>query len=43
MAVFQLQCREDEERQADICRKEASSQLLQMMANFTNSAILTQI
>ena len=40
---FLLECREDEERQADFCRKEASSPFLEMMASFTNSAILMEI
>ena len=43
MAVFILECREDEERQANFCRKEASSPLLEMMANFINGAILMEI
>ena len=43
MAVFLLECREDEEGQTDVCRKEASSPLLEMKASFTNGAILTEI
>ena len=43
MAVFLLDCREDEERQADFCRKEASSPLLETTTSFTNGAILTEI
>ena len=43
MAVFLLECREDGERQANFCQKEASSPLLETTANFTNSAILNQI
>ena len=43
MAVFILECRENEERQADFCRKEASSPLLEMTASFSNGAILTEI
>ena len=43
MGVFLLECREDEERQADFCRKEASSPLLEMTASFTNGAILMEI
>ena len=39
MAVFQLECREDEERQVDFCRKEASSLLLETTGSFTNDAI----
>ena len=40
MAVYLLECREDEEGQADFCGKEASSPLLDTMASFTNGAIL---
>ena len=36
---FLLEYREDEERQADFCRKEASSPLLEMTASFTNGTI----
>ena len=43
MAVFLLECREDEERQADFSRKEDSSLLLETTASFTNSAILMEI
>ena len=50
MAVFLLECREDEERQANFCRKEASSPLLETSspllettASFINGAILTEI
>ena len=43
MAVFLLECGEDGERQADFCKKEASSPLLETMASFTNGAILTEI
>ena len=43
MAVFLLECREDEERQADFCRKEASSPLFEMTASFTNGTILMEI
>ena len=43
MAVFLLECREDEERQANFCRKEASSPLLETMASFINGAILIEI
>ena len=43
MAVFLLECREDEERQADFCRKEASSPLLETTVSFTNGAILMEI
>ena len=34
MPVFLLECREDEERQADFCRKEASSPVLGTIASF---------
>ena len=43
MAVFLLKYREDEETQADFCRKEGSSPLLETMASFTNGTILTEI
>ena len=43
MAVFLLECREDVERQADFCRKEASSTVLEMMASFANGAILMEM
>ena len=43
MVVFLLECREDKEKQADFCRKEASSTLLETMASYTNGAILTKI
>ena len=44
MAVFfLLECREDEERQADLCRKEASSSVLETTASFTNDAVLIEI
>ena len=43
MAVFLLECREDEERQADSPSKEASSPILVTMPSFTNGAILTEI
>ena len=43
MAVFLLECREDEERHTDVCGKEASSPLLESTASFTNGAILTEI
>ena len=41
MAVFLLERKEDEERQANLCRKEASSQLLESTMSFTNGTILT--
>ena len=43
MVVFLLECREDEERQAAFCRKEASSPLLELTASFTNGATLMEI
>ena len=43
MAVFLLECRKGKEEQADICRKEASLPLLEMVASFTNGAIVTEI
>ena len=39
MAVFQLEYREDEERQANFPRKETSLPVLEVMASFTNYAI----
>ena len=42
MAVVLLECRKDE-RQADIPCKEASSSILEMMANFTDSTISMEI
>ena len=43
MAVFLLECREDEEKQANFCRKEASTPVLETTASFTNGAIITEI
>ena len=43
MAVVQLECREDEERQANFPSKETSSPVLEMMVSFTDAAILTEI
>ena len=43
MAVFLLESREDEERQADFLSKEASSPVLEMTASFTDGAILMEI
>ena len=43
MAVFLLECREDEERQADFPNKEASSPVLGNDGQFTDGAILTEI
>ena len=37
MAVFLLEYRKDEERQADFSGKEATSPILETMASFTNS------
>ena len=42
MAIVLLDYRKDE-RQADIPCKEASSSILEMMANFPDSTILTEI
>ena len=41
MANFLLECRENEERQADL--REGSSSILETTASFTNGAILTEI
>ena len=41
MAVFLLECK-NEKRQADFCRKEASSPLLEKTASFTNGTILME-
>ena len=43
MAVFLLERREDEERQADFCTKEAPQSILEMMASFADSVILMEI
>ena len=43
MAVFLLECREDEERQADFPRKEASLLSLETTASFTDGATLMEI
>ena len=43
MAVFLLDCREDEEKQANFYRKKASSPLLEMTVSFTIGAILMEI
>ena len=43
MAVFLLERREDEERQANFPSKEASLTVLETTASFTNGAILTEI
>ena len=43
MAVFLLECREDEERQANFPSKEASLPIIEMTANFTDGVILTEI
>ena len=43
MAVFLLECREDEERQADFPSKEASSPVLEKTASFTDGVILMEI
>ena len=43
MTVCLLECREDEERQANYTCKEASQSVLEIMASFTNSTILMEI
>ena len=43
MAVFLLECREDEERQTDFPSKEAYSPILEMLASFTDGATLMEI
>ena len=40
---FLLECRKDEERQANFPNKEASQFVLEMMASFTDGAILMEI
>ena len=39
MAVLLLECREDEERQANFLSKEASSPVLETTASFTNGTV----
>ena len=43
MAVFLLECKEDEERQANYCGKQASLPVLETTASFTNGTILMEI
>ena len=43
MAVFLLECRENEERQVDFPGKEAFPPVLETTASFTNGATLMQI
>ena len=43
MVVFLIECREGEETQADFCRKEASSPLLETTASFINGDILMDV
>ena len=43
MVVFLLECREDEERQADFHIKEGFSSILEIMTSFIDDAILTEI
>ena len=43
MAVFLLECKEDEERQANFPSKEAFSPVLEVTASFINGAILMEI
>ena len=40
---FLLECRENEERQAEFSSKEVSSPILEMMVSFTDGAILMEI
>ena len=42
MAVFLLECREDEEGQANFSGKEASSSVVETMASSTNGVTLLQ-
>ena len=42
MAVFLLECREDEERQVNFSSKEASHFIFETTASFTNGAILME-
>ena len=43
MAVFQLECKEHEERQADFPTKQVSQSILEMTASFADGVIFTQI
>ena len=43
MAVFILECKEDEERQDDFPSKKASQSTLETTASFADDAILTEI
>ena len=43
MAVFLLECENDEERQANFSTKEASQSSLEVIAIFTDAAILPEI
>ena len=43
MAVFLLECKEDEERQANFPSKEGSQSVLEMTAIFINGTVLTEI
>ena len=43
MAVFLLECREDEERQADFSSKEASSSILETTASFSDGACSSKL
>ena len=40
MALLLLECKQDDERQADLCVKEASSLILEMMTSFAHGSIL---
>ena len=43
MAVFLIECREDEERQANFPSKEASLPVLEKTTSFTDGTILMEI
>ena len=43
MAVFLLECKEDEERQASYSNKETLQSILEKMTSFANSVTLLEI
>ena len=43
MFVFLLECREDEETQADFLSKEAFSSILEMTTSYTAGAIIMEV
>ena len=43
MVVFLLECKEDEERQANFPSKEASSPILEMTASFSDGACSSKL